>query len=110
MPQSRHGGPDGLIKADLPGLRVKHLTGTTASAQNLSDNIANGVDDDSIICWMASVKNNVAIRVPEGYNLGGGFEFYVRKVSGGFLQVRNAPTNAGSILTKPIDILLFYIG
>ena len=104
------GGPGGLIKSDFPGLRVKHLTGTTNAAQNLSTNIAHGVDADSIICWMASVKNNVTVRVPEGYNLGGGFEFYVRKVSGGFLQVRNAPTNSGSILSKPFDILLFYIG
>lgn len=107
---SRRGDPSGLIKSDFPGLRVKHLTGTTASIQNGSDNIAHGVDESQIVCWIASVKNNVAIRVPEGYNLGGGFEFYVRVVSGGFLQVRNAPTNSANILNKPIDILLFYIG
>lgn len=107
---SRRGGPSGLIKADLPGLRVKHLTGTTAGTQGGSDLIAHGVDEDNIVCWMASVKNNTAIRVPEGYNLGATFEFYVSVIPGGWLEVRNAPLNSANILNKPIDILLFYIG
>lgn len=104
----RRGRSVELISADFPGLRVKHLTGTTASAQSASDLIAHGVDEDKIICWLASVKNNVAIRVPEGYNLGATFEFYVSVIPGGFLEVRNAPLNSANILNKPIDILLFY--
>ena len=107
---SRRGDPSGLIKADLPGLRVKHLTGITADAQGSSDLIAHGVDESQIVCWMASVKNDANTRVPEGYNLGTSFEFYVSVIPGGWLEVRNAPLNSANILVKPIDILLFYIG
>lgn len=105
----RRGRSVELISADFPRLRVKHLTGTTAAAEGSSDLIAHGVDENQIVCWMASVKNNVTVRVPEGYNLGPEFEFYASVIPGGWIEVRNAPTNSGSILSKPIDILLFYI-
>lgn len=105
----RRGRSVELISADFPGLRVKHLTGTTAGVQGSSDLIAHGVNEDQIVCWMASVKNDANTRVPEGYNLGASFEFYVSIIPGGWLEVRNAPLNSANILTKPIDILLFYI-
>jgi len=107
---SRRGGPSGLIAADFPDLRVKHLTGVAASGQGQSDLIAHGVDEASIVCWVATVERDAAFKVSEGHNTGSGLEFYVSVIPGGWLEVRNAPLNSSSIVNGAIRILLFYMG
>ena len=110
MTITRRGGPSGIIKADIPGLRVKHFSGTAASTSGGRVLIAHGVDDAAIVSWVATVQNDSNTRITEGFQNSAGFEFYVRVIPGGFLELRNAAGNSGSIVNDPFDILLFYIG
>ena len=94
------------LGSDAPLIKVKKLTGTTASTGGDYVDIAHGLDQSKILS--VSVLVNYSALHITGPNVQGlGLNFYWFSF-GGVIRVLNASGDSASILSKPITILITY--
>jgi hypothetical protein len=100
---------DGFTKPglDAPAIKMKKYTGTTAAAEGGEVIIAHGLTLSKIISVTAIVEATSTFHVHEGYtnNVEYQFNWYLTDTQ---IRVWNTAGNSGSILSKPIKILVTY--
>lgn len=90
------------------GILVKILTGTTPSIQNSVSQIAHGLTATKIVGMVAKVTSGT-FSVGPGYLSGAaGFQFDVVH-DGTYVMITTSASNSGSILNKPVKVVVFYI-
>ncbi len=94
------------LGSDAPAIKVKKLTGTTGSTENMTISIAHGLTDSKILSVTVLVDYSTNSFVPASYSrIGYEFDFYI---SLGNIYIRNSATNSYLILSKPIKVLVTY--
>lgn len=94
------------LGSGAPAIMMKKLTGTTASSDGGSVSIAHGVDASKILSIEVMVEWTTSSYIPPRYPVSG-YEFYWGS-GGANINVINVSGNSGSILSKPIKILITY--
>jgi hypothetical protein len=97
------------LGSDAPSIKVKKLTGTTASTEGGFVEIYLGVDQSKILSFSVMVLNTgVGYSHWYGPNTAGiGVNFFYYN-GGQYLIVNNYPGDSAGILSKPIKILVTY--
>jgi hypothetical protein len=103
--------PAGYIKLGdniaTPAIKMKKLTGTTASTQGAISTIAHGLNDAKILSVQVLVEWNGSGGVVTNGSVIAGFLF-TYNTGGGFITITNAPALGFNILSKPCRILITY--
>ena len=97
---------------DAPFIKQLLLTGTTASFQGGTVDIAHGLTPSKILSVSVLVEAFVAFTAKTGYipsnytqTFGLEHEYYIEE---GFIRVQNVTSKSANILSKPIKILITY--
>jgi hypothetical protein len=94
------------LGSDAPAIRVIKLTGTTSNVQNGTVTIPHGLNPAKILSATVLVEYFTNSFVPASYSRTGyEFDFYI---SGANIYIWNSAANSGSILSKPIKIMITY--
>lgn len=100
---------DGFTKPglDAPAIKMKKLTGTTAAAEGGEVIITHGLTLSKIISVTVIVEATSTFHIHEAYtnNVEYQFNWYLTDTQ---IRVWNTAGNSGSILSKPIKILVTY--
>lgn len=100
---------DGFTKpgSDAPSIKMKKLTGTTAAAEGGEVLIAHGLTVTKIISVSVIVEATSTFHIHEAYtnNVEFQFNWYLTDTQ---IRIWNTAGNSGSILSKPIKILITY--
>lgn len=92
-----------------PSIKVKKITGTTASTQGGIVSIAHGVTWEKIISVTAVVQNGTNSGILPGYiQLGYPGYYYSLDYGGTNVRVLNHGTDSAGILSKPVIIYITY--
>lgn len=95
------------LGTDAPAVKVKKLTGTTASAQGLNVHIPHGVTLSKIIAVTVLVESLSNNYTPPAFNLFTGYEYNFDLLDGD-IWIFNVDGNSGNILSKPFKVLITY--
>lgn len=87
-------------------LKEKLVTGTTGAAQNDEVLVPHGLDSTKIESFIATVEHTTTGKVPHNSGITN-YEFVIF-LDGVNFKVRNVNASSGSILNKPIKILVTY--
>jgi hypothetical protein len=90
-----------------PKIKMKKLTGTTASAQNGVTEITHGLTAGKILAVVVQVEFATNSRVPPSYAYSAGYEFFYY-YDATLLRIYNSTSNSANILSKPLTILITY--
>ncbi len=94
------------LGSDAPAIRVIKLTGTTSASQNGTVVIAHGLNSAKILSATVLVEYATSSFVPASYSRTGyEFDFYL---SSGNIYIWNSAANSGSILSKPLKVMITY--
>jgi hypothetical protein len=96
------------LGSDAPAIRMKKLTGTTASFQGGGVFVVHGLTDSKILAINVMVEWSPDLYVPAGYRNTTGREFYWENDVGGKITVWNFNGNSASLISKPIKVLIIY--
>ncbi|MEO6166515.1 MAG: hypothetical protein ABIO46_09660, partial [Chitinophagales bacterium] len=90
-----------------PKIKMKKITGTTATAQGGSVSIAYGLTSSKILSVEVLVEYGANVFVPSGYIVNSGYEFnyYVNTTN---VIIYNLTGNSTNILSDPVRILITY--
>jgi hypothetical protein len=93
--------------ANHPGIKIKVLTGTTASIQGATVTIAHGVDSNKILSISVLVEWQGQCYLPNSHNIAPGyyFDFFSDTQS---VYIVNNPNSSYHILSRPVKITLIY--
>ena len=95
------------LGSDAPVIKMKKLTGTTASIQGTNETVTHGLDSTKIISWTTLIQNATTQCVGHHHTYTAGYHFddwYDNTV----FVVHNVDTESANILTKPFIILITY--
>ena len=95
------------LGSDAPAIKFKKLTGTTAAAMNLSTLIPHGLTNSQILSVSVLVQIEPNIWIPNSYTSFPGYD-YSFSVYGDSIRISNSFINSGSVLSKPVKILITY--
>lgn len=90
-----------------PAIKIKKLTGTTASSEGTATSIAHGITASKIISISGLVFYAASTAVPPGYTNTAGYEYYISATSSN-IDVENHATNSENILSKALTITIIY--
>jgi hypothetical protein len=94
------------LGSGAPAIMMKKLTGTTAISDGGTVSIAHGLDASKILSIDVMVEWTASSYIPPRYPVSG-YEFFWGS-GGANINITNTPGNSGSILSKPIKILVTY--
>jgi hypothetical protein len=90
-----------------PKIKMKKLTGTTGAAENGTVNMAHGLTSSKIIGVQVIVHYATGCGISNAYAYAAEYHFdWFYDATN--VTVRNHPTSSGSILSKPITVLITY--
>ena len=92
---------------DAPAIKVKKLTGTTASTQGGDVNIAHGLTFSKILSVSVLVESETTTYTPPSYTIISGYE-YNYDVYNSTVWIFNIAGNSGNILSKPFKVMITY--
>ena len=94
---------------DNVAIKVRRVTGTTATTQNANVTFGHGINPIKIIGFhtMITYLSNNSF-MPPGHTFFGGYQYDVY-IDGTLVVVFNSPSNSANILSKPVTILIYYI-
>lgn len=99
------------LGSDAPKIKMKKLTGTTASTEGGTTSVAYGLTASKIISFTGAIYVDSTTVMPFGYkpDTSGnqGFEVHCYVSSTGFSVINHA-TNSENILSKPFTITIWY--
>lgn len=101
------GGYTKLGSTTAPAIKMKKITGTTASTEGGDVSIAHGLDGNKIISMTVKVAQDTGYGFYPEYSYTAGFHFSFYH-NGSVIYVINHPTSSEQILSKPITIVIFY--
>jgi hypothetical protein len=94
-----------------PAIKMKKLTGTTASTEGGTTSVTHGLTASKIISFTGAIYVDATTVMPFGYKPGTagnqGFEVHCYVSNTGFSVINHA-TNSENILSKPFAITIFY--
>jgi hypothetical protein len=90
-----------------PKIKMKKLTGTTASTQGGEVNITHGLTRTKILSCIVLVQGASSVTVEANYTRSGTYQFgwYIDDTG---INIGNITANSSSILSKPITVLITY--
>jgi len=93
--------------ASVPAVKMVKLTGTTAATQGVQTNIPHGLTSSKILGVTVLVEYSPGSSVPPSYNGSAGYEYdyYITSTN---ISIWPKSGNSGSILSKPIRVLVTY--
>lgn len=91
-----------------PAIKMKKLTGTTSNTATGFVSLAHGLDGAKILSIDVLVEYSTSDYVPPGYSSGGNSLNYTFVLNGSNLNVVNQSIAGGSILNKPIKVIITY--
>ncbi len=94
------------LGSDAPAIKMKKLTGTTASSEGGTVTISHGLTASKIISINVLVEFNTNYYTPASSTING-IE-YDWTSNSTYIEIHNSSTNSESILSKPIKILIMY--
>ncbi len=97
-----------LGSATAPAIKMVTFTGITANAQGVSLEILHGLSPSKIIAISTFVELTATNFIPNAYQHVAGY-YYDYGIFNTTLFINNHPTNSGSILSKPIKVVVTYI-
>ncbi len=97
----------GKITEGSPVIKMKKLTGTSASSQNAWVNVAHGLTQSKIISVNIIMTVPGFVNVPPSYTFHAGYE-YEYQVAASNIVVINTATNSANILSKAFTVLIVY--
>ncbi len=92
---------------DAPSIKVKKLTGTTASTEGGDVNIPHGLTFSKILSVSVLVESQTTTYTPPSYTTIPGYE-YNYDVYNSTVWIFNIAGNSGNILSKPVKIMITY--
>lgn len=95
------------LGSDAPAIKVKKLTGTTASTQGGQETILHGLTESKILSISVMVEYGIGQYVHPAYLGAGGYQFEWYSTTGG-ITIWNRNSNSSFILSKPVKILITY--
>jgi hypothetical protein len=90
-----------------PAIKMKKLTGATATAQSGTTLIAHGLDGSKILDVSVRVFFNTSSSVPPEYTAVGGYQFSAYS-DGTNVHIKNSASNSSLILNKFFTVLITY--
>jgi hypothetical protein len=91
---------------DVPAIKFKKLTGTTAATDGGFVSISHGLTSSQILSISALVNHSGNAFIPNGYS-NTGYEFIIN-VQTSFINVINVSGNSSLILSKPVKVVIMY--
>lgn len=95
------------LGGSAPGIKVMKLTGTTSSSQGGAVNISHGLNSSKILSITVLVEHLTGSFVHHSYTDQSGYNFNFA-IGSTNIVVYNSATSSGSILNKPIKIMITY--
>uniref|UniRef100_UPI00286C7898 hypothetical protein n=1 Tax=Flavobacterium sp. TaxID=239 RepID=UPI00286C7898 len=95
------------LGSDAPAIKVKKLTGTTASAEGSFALVGHGLNLSKILSVSVLVNSNDTEYFPDSYTLNAGFMFNYY-VDAERILILNSVTNSENILSKALKIVIIY--
>ncbi len=90
-----------------PKIKMKKVTGTTASAEGNTTVVAHGVNGNKIISYTTSIKLDSNNWINDHYTETVGLQVGVYYQTDNFIVLNHA-TNSENVLSKPFVITIFY--
>ena len=97
-----------MIGSDCPAIKMKKLTGTTGAAEGSITDIAHGVTLSKIVGALVFIDEVTASnKVPPGFMavVENEYDFFILATN---VRIVLSATNSGSLLTRPITVLIIY--
>lgn len=95
--------------SEVPGLKVKRLTGTTAATEGANVQVPHGMATaDKAIGWITSVKFDDNTQVGENETSVINRQFNSFVITDTNFVIVNAAANSAGILSKAFSVILFY--
>jgi hypothetical protein len=98
---------DSTTTSNVPRIKMKKLTGTSAATQNAWTNIAHGLTMSKILSVNIIMSIPGFVNLPPSYTYQTGYE-YQYQVAASNIVVINSATNSSNILSKTFTILIVY--
>jgi hypothetical protein len=92
---------------DAPAIKIKKLTETTSGSQGGNVAIPHGLNSEKILSVTVLVEYFPGVLIPSSLSFSVGFEFGFI-IENSVIRVYNSPTNSGTILSKPIKVMITY--
>lgn len=95
---------------NAPAIKMKKITGTTASTVGGSVDIALGVPSYKVLGIQILVEYGTSSFISANYTYGSGYEFayFIYGGAAGYVYILNKSGNSSRILSKPFKILVTY--
>lgn len=93
--------------ADVPSVKMKTMTGTTSDILSGIAIFTHGLTPSKIIDYVVMVQENTNVWVKSNHSFFAGRQFDT-ELKVGEIRVFNHATNSGSILSKPMKVLITY--
>lgn len=98
------------VEVDFLGLRIKRLVGTTGATEGSNVDFPHGIDDiQKIVGWKAAVRLNDIVMIAENERNSPDLEFHAQVNTDTDFRINLAAVNSADILSKPFEVLIFYI-
>ena len=95
------------LGSDAPAIKVKKLLGTSSAFQGGAVSVAHGLTASKILNVSVVLDFGTNTFIPSSYNFNPGYEFDWYSDATNII-VTNKSNNSGSVLSKPVKILITY--
>lgn len=98
------------VTTDQVGFRIARFTGTTGATEGSNVDFAHGIDDIAkILGWKTMVRLNSTELITENERNTLDREFHAQVNTDTDFRINLAAVNSADILSKPFEVLIFYI-
>jgi len=98
------------VQTDQVGFRIARFTGTTGATEGSNVDFAHGIDDIAkILGWKALVRLTLTELITENDRNTPDQEFHAQVNTDTDFRINLAAVNSANILSKPFEVIIFYI-